>query len=162
MKRFLALAFAAFALAGCATTGSSSKFYDDTDGLLASSRIEIRNVTVAVDYVSQKDIEGQVRKIAASLVDGGVSGIGEDSDAAVLYADIEANQRSFIDGIDPKNSLFVTLAVTTAGGQVIAREHAYAVGNETVLSSAVQQKYLALLIGSVNRERAREAKQAKK
>jgi hypothetical protein len=162
MKRFLALVFAVFALAGCATTGSSAKFYDDPDGLLASSRVEIRNVTVAVDYVSQKDIEGQVRRIAASLVDGGVSGVNDDSSVAVLYVDIDANQRSFIDGIDPKNSLFVTLAVTTADGRVVAREHAYAVGNETVLSSAVQQKYLALLIGNVNREREREAKQAKK
>jgi uncharacterized protein YcfL len=158
MIKLFALALAAFAFVGCATTGSNSKFYDDPDGLLVSSRIEIRNVTVTVDYVSQKDIEAQIRRIAASLVDGG----NVSNSVAVAYADIEANQRSFIDGIDPKNSLFVTLTVTTAAGLVIVREHAYAVGNETVLSSAVQQKYLALLVGNVNREREREAKQAKK
>lgn len=158
MKRFFLLALAAFAFAGCATTGTSSKFYDDPDGLLVSSRIEIRNVSVVVDYVSQKDLESQILRIAGSLADGGNA---KNSDT-VLYVDIEANQRSFIDGIDPKNSLFITLAVVTADGRIVVREHAYAVGNETVLSSAVQQKYLAQLIGNVNRERSREAKQAKK
>lgn len=156
MKKLRLLALAAIAFAGCSTTGSSSKFYEDSGGILAASRIEVRNVSVVVDYVRQNDIESQVLDIAGSLIEG--SGVAE----LTLYADIDVNQRSFIDGIDPKNSLFVTLVIETEDGRIIARQHAYAVGNETVISSAVQRKYLARLVENVTRERIREARTAKK
>ena len=158
MKRFLLLAIMSLALAGCASTGKASKFYDDPEGLLGSSRIEIRNVSVVIDYVNQKDIDFQVRQIAGMLFDR--EKIVDPRN--ILYADIEVNQRSFIDGIDPKNSLFVTLVVADANGQIISRIQEYAVGNESVLSSAVQYKYLADLVDPVNKERARMAKTSKK
>jgi hypothetical protein len=157
MKKLTLLLLAGLSMSGCVSTGGSTKFYDDPALLSASGGIRIRNVEVVVDHVPQKDVERQLRQIAESMIDE----TGPAKSGGALYADIEVQQRSFIEGIDPKTSLYLTILVSDQDGRDIFRVNRYAVGNESIISSAVQRAYLSILVDSVNRERRRRAKAVK-
>ena len=145
---------------GCATAGSS--MYTDRAALnrFGGTVLSVDTVSVTLDYVTQRDIASQMAAFARSSLGGIGRAAAEGVDIAagaehaaveerVAVASIEVNQRSFLVGIDPVNSIFVSLTATDGEGTVLFRVTRYRVGKDTLLSAAVQRDLMREITGPV-------------
>ncbi len=139
---------------GCATAGSS--MYADRAALnrFGGTDISVDTVSVTLDYVPQRDIASQMAAFARSSLGRVVRAAAEGGDIAAgaehaAVGSIEVNQRSFLVGIDPVNSIFVSLTATDGEGTVLFRVTRYRVGKDTLLSAAVQRDLIREITGPV-------------
>ena len=123
---------------GCASAGAS--MYADRDALsrFGATGVVIDAVSVTLDYVPQRDIASQMAAFAGSSLNA-IDSAGAVGAERAAVASIDVNQRSFFSGIDPVNSIFVSLTASDETGKVLFRVTRYRVGKDSVLSAAVQR-----------------------
>lgn len=101
--------------------------------------------TVSIDSLEQKDISSQICQIS----DIYTKNIYQPG-ANYLTLSINVTQRSYLQNIQSKNSLFIIADVTDDEGEVILTYSICYSGSDTILSSVTQQKIIEQITGEIS------------
>lgn len=102
--------------------------------------VDIGDVSVVIDFVSQKDLAMQILHISKSIIRNMNN---PTSDNSVVTMNISISQRAFLDGIEPKNSIFIDVVLLDKNGMLVGTFNKALVGKETIVSSVVQFSQMA-------------------
>jgi len=102
------------------------------------------NATVSIDSLEQKDISSQICQIS-DIYTKTIYQPGPNH----LTLSINVTQRSYLENIQSKNSIFIITEVTDDAGEVILTYSICYSGSETILSSVTQQKIIEQITGEI-------------
>ena len=134
---FIFLAATVVFLCSCAS-GKSIAFCDEQ--AVKSGIVELSDVQVVIDQVPDKQVARQIELLAKNYLDA--SPFNKDSEE-IIKLDIQVTQRSYLQGTAMVNSIFFSFAFSEVQEErSVCVINAYSSGKQTVLSAAVQQKFL--------------------
>ena len=107
---------------------------------------EIRDVNVSIDYVNENEIANQVRILMESSV---ISNSDLQNMSNVVYIDFNVLQRSFLQNIDQKTTIFINVIGYDSDRNILIRENYYITGKDTFLSSVTQYKYVSKITNNL-------------
>lgn len=94
-----------------------------------------RNVNVSIDYVNETVIAEQV----SILLDTKFANNSENKNGKnIVCIDFNVVQRSFIQNIEQKNTIYINVIGYDFNDNIVLRENFYLTGNQTFISSVVQ------------------------
>lgn len=132
----------------CTTKKSVQNFYTENPSIDDMCNISIHDITVVVNHVREKEVEAQIAQIVQDIVEqNNTSDYSTEGDL-----DISINQRSYIDGSDQKNSLFIS-CIVTHDGKKLCSESMYLTGTANILSSVEQYQYLNEIVSRIFKKR---------
>lgn len=135
MKKIFLAGLITFLLMGCASVPKKASYYVEP-GDMTPFVYELRDVSVSIDYVEEVDIAQQFTNLLLTEL----SFQDADENASVVYLDVSVNQRSFIQDIQQKTSIYVTFTGYDEDENIVLRENSYMVGKSTFISSIDQYK----------------------
>lgn len=132
MKKVSFILFISMLFCSCISFPRSSSFYVESKELVPFD-YNIRDVSVSIDYVNEEIIADQVRNlIETTLIPSQI-----DSES-IINLDINIIQRSFIQNIEQKNSIYINFVGYDENEDIVVRENYYVSGNQTFVSSVDQ------------------------
>lgn len=141
MKKGLWVALCSLLFFGCTSTSKQSNYYVPAESKTPFV-YEVRNVTVSIDYVEEDVIAQQFNTLLITELSGQETKItGKETVFPVddvVYLDVEINQRSFIQDIQQKNSIYIIFTGYDSDNNIVIRENAYFAGKENFISSVDQ------------------------
>jgi hypothetical protein len=120
-------------------------------------------IVVTVDHAPEEGIASQIGVMAETLLAGGAEdGINA---GALLLIDIRVEQRSFLQGVEILNAIYVDCLIRDGEGRVFGKEYEYRVGKGSILSAREQERIFRTVLGRIltsRRNRYREIMKAQK
>lgn len=135
MKKILMAGLLAFLLMGCSSIPKQASFYVEPESV-EPFVYELRDVQVSIDYVQETEIAEQFYNLLLTQMSIQDFSAGETD--KVIYVDVNVNQRSFIQDIQQKNSIYITFTGYDEEDNIVLRENSYIVGKGTFISSVEQ------------------------
>ncbi len=134
---FIFLAATVLLLCSCAS-GKSIAFCDEQ--AVKSGIVELSDVQVVIDQVPDRQVARQIELLAKNYLDS--SPFNKDSEE-IIKLEISVTQRSYLQGTSMVNSIFFSFAfLQEETERNVCQINEYSSGKQTVLSAAVQQKFL--------------------
>jgi hypothetical protein len=155
MRHFLLLSLAliaSFLGLSCASSGG--------DGFMAPGTSLPKNltfdVTVHIDRAQDKEVAWQVGTYAALLAEKNRGDAGFDKKSPVFTAKIKVVQRSYVEHLAIRTSIFGELCILDNAGSditdapaVIFRHNYYYIGRDTISSAKMQKRMVKKLLRKV-------------
>ncbi len=98
---------------------------------------ETGDVSVSIDYVNEAVIAEQVTTLMNTLFSKNME---NKNDENMIYIDFNVVQRSFIQNIDQKNTIYINVIGYDSNDNIILRDNYYLTGDQSFISSIVQYK----------------------
>jgi hypothetical protein len=133
MKKLVLSIFVAMIFSSCVSQRESAH----VDAVFSENplkNVAVGDVSVVVDYMQQKDIANQISQATQGII----RNLDHDSSGPITLMDIKVTQRSYLDGIDPKNSIFFDVTLRSEDGTIIGTLSRGLVGKGTIVSSVLQ------------------------
>lgn len=134
MKKVYFIVLVSFLFISCSAIPKRAKYYELKDNL-EPFIYEIRDVSVVIDYVEENDIADQFTNFLLTKLS-----YQQSVSSDIIYIDVSVQQRSFIQDIQQKNSIYITFTGFDENNNIILRENSYYVGKSTFISSFDQYK----------------------
>ena len=129
------LCLSCFLVFSCVTDNQSVSYnnYQDYPGYYI---LKIESVTVTIDMVRDSSIAEQITMVADTYLQS--RQIQDIFAEKTLYLDIVITQRTFLDNLNQKNSIYISCLAHDQEGNIFARETEAVSGNRTIISSVEQ------------------------
>lgn len=98
---------------------------------------ETGDVSVSIDYVNETVIADQVTTLMNTVFSKNTENKNEDN---IIYIDFNVLQRSFIQNINRKNTIYINVTGYDSDDNIVLRDNFYLTGAQTFISSVVQYK----------------------
>lgn len=152
MKKRLWFGLCAILFAGCASTSRQASYYIP-EIVQKPFVYEVRNVYVNIDYVEDAVIADQFNTLLITELSAQETQITDKENVYpvndVIYLTVEINQRSFIQDIQQKNSIYIIFTGYDKNGNILIRENSYFAGKENFISSVDQYKCSKKIIANL-------------
>ncbi|MDR1893340.1 MAG: hypothetical protein LBQ61_01440 [Spirochaetales bacterium] len=115
----------------------------------------INSVLLTVDHVNEDELAGQIKAAAETYLAiyqspppnlSAGSPEGRTRQAENLAIDIILTQRSFLENLESRNTIYALCQVSNGEQRVLAREIEFRTGKETLLSAAFQDRLIQRLL----------------
>ena len=133
MWKKILLLLSVFCVISCTSIPKHSTVYYSED-YLEQFCYEIRDVDVSIDYVNEAVIAEQVKILLESITNR------NQNIENKVFIDFNVLQRSFIQDINQKTTIYINVAGYNSNNEILFRENYYLTGKETFLSSVTQYR----------------------
>ncbi|GAB1433413.1 hypothetical protein MASR2M29_20390 [Spirochaetota bacterium] len=145
MKKMLPC-LAVLLFVSCMTGRMHDAFYS-ADGLGLPVFFQIANVSVQLDHLEEASLAGQVRTMGDTFLLARQNACHES--AVKFYIDLSISQRSFTQGSNFYNSIFIACTVRNSAGKVLALENECISGYRSIENSSCLGKILNRILKRV-------------
>lgn len=165
MKKSYVLLSLCFLFIGCSSIPKETISLHPVDEL-EPFIYEPGDISVSIDYVKESVIAEQVTTLMSTVFSKNTE---NQNDENIIYIDFNVVQRSFIQNINQKNTIYINVIGYDSDNSIILRDNFYLTGDQTFISSVVQYKYVNKVIKnllkyqkSVNKNYLKRIKNAEK
>ena len=98
---------------------------------------ETGEVSVSINYVNESVIADQVTTLLNTVFS---KNIENKNDENIIYIDFNVVQRSFMQNINQKNTIYINVIGYDSDNNIVLRDNFYLSGDDTFISSVIQYK----------------------
>ena len=136
MKKDCVLLFLSFIFLGCSSIPKETISFPAVNEMDPFD-YETGDVSVSIDYVNETVIADQVTTLMNTMFSKNME---NKNDENIIYIDFNVVQRSFIQNINQKYTIYINVTGYDLNDNIILRDNFYLTGDQTFISSIVQYK----------------------
>lgn len=136
MKKSFILLSMCFIFLGCSSIPKETMSLNSVNDMEPFD-YETGEVSVSIDYVNESVIADQVTTLMNTVFSKNTV---NQNDENIIYIDLNVVQRSFIQNINQKNTIYINVTGYDTNNNIVLRDNFYLTGDQTFISSVVQYK----------------------